>query len=29
MYESTIAALESLHPDLSPGSFIVVDGCRG
>jgi O-methyltransferase len=25
MYESTIVALESLYPDLSPGGFIVID----
>jgi O-methyltransferase len=29
MYESTIVALESLYPDLSPGGFVVIDdyGC--
>jgi O-methyltransferase len=25
MYESTIVALESLYPDLSPGGFVVID----
>jgi O-methyltransferase len=25
MYESTIVALESLYPDLSPGGFVIVD----
>jgi O-methyltransferase len=34
MYESTIVALESLYPKLSPGGFVVVDdygaipGCK-
>ncbi|MEX2106800.1 MAG: TylF/MycF/NovP-related O-methyltransferase [Solirubrobacterales bacterium] len=25
MYESTIVALESLYPDLSPGGFVIID----
>lgn len=28
-YESTIVALESLYPDLSPGGFVVVDDYNG